>query len=184
MIYREEDGDFLDMATQHMLAPIFSGLKAEKALSKDDLFIINSTLYKATADIALNATITIGTNASLASTVSEELFQAGRAEPYQSLTSKTDICSSTTTSLSKIYLVKSRKVQTFYIEATNCAVNTWTTLGVLKSEFRPYQSVNFPAMTSENTEARVSIATDGTIQVFNSSSSTSSVVGSLTFIGQ
>lgn len=95
MIYRVEDGDFKDMTTQHMLAPIFSGLKAEKALSKGDLFIINDTLYKATANIALNATITIGTNAELASTISEELNRLSIPYCYNANTDITNVTNRT-----------------------------------------------------------------------------------------
>lgn len=72
-IIRQDYGNLADMATQQLLAPIFPTLVATKAVSKDGLFIINNTLYKATANIAQNAQIVVGTNASLASTISEEL---------------------------------------------------------------------------------------------------------------
>ena len=72
-IIRQDYGNLADMATQQLLAPIFPTLVATKAVSKDGLFIINNTLYKATANIAQDAQIVVGTNASLASTVSEEL---------------------------------------------------------------------------------------------------------------
>ena len=72
-IIRQDYGNLADMATQQLLAPIFPTLVATKAVSKDGLFIINNTLYKATADIAQDAQIVVGTNAELASTIAEEL---------------------------------------------------------------------------------------------------------------
>ena len=73
-IIRQDYGNLADMATQQLLAPIFPTLVATKAVSKDGLFIINNTLYKATADIVQNAQIVVGTNAALASTMAEELM--------------------------------------------------------------------------------------------------------------
>ena len=73
-IIRQNYSDcYSDMVTRSMLAPIFPTLVATKAVSKDGLFIINNTLYKATADIAPDAQIVVGTNAELASTIAEEL---------------------------------------------------------------------------------------------------------------
>ena len=76
-IIKQDFGSFQDMATQHMLAPIFPTLVATQALNIGDLFIFNNELYKATKAIASGAAISIGTgandNATSASTLAEEM---------------------------------------------------------------------------------------------------------------
>lgn len=62
-----------DILTQQLVAPILPSMVANRTFAKGDLFIVNSTLYKATTAIAVGDTIAVGTNCSLASTVVEEL---------------------------------------------------------------------------------------------------------------
>ena len=73
----QEYGALTDMATQKLIAPVFLTNVASVALDIGDLFIINNTLYKATAAIAVDDPISVGTgsgdNAIEASTVSQEL---------------------------------------------------------------------------------------------------------------
>lgn len=72
-------GEFQDMATQHMLAPIFFSLVATKAINKGELFIFNNELYKTLIDLAVGDEIIIGDgtgvndNAIPVSTMAEEL---------------------------------------------------------------------------------------------------------------
>lgn len=76
MILSENFGDLQDMATQHMLAPVFLTPYASVALAAGDLFIYQNELYKATAAIAQNAAINFGSggNATAAGTLAEELY--------------------------------------------------------------------------------------------------------------
>lgn len=57
----------------HIIAPVQKTLTAVKAYSKDDQFIYNDDLYKATTSIALGGTITIGTNAVRANSITEQM---------------------------------------------------------------------------------------------------------------
>lgn len=84
-IIKQDYGSFQDMATQHMLAPILQNLvnTTGAVIFAGSYFIFNNELYKATADIAANATIVIGTtsgcNANYAKTITEEM----RAIPFK-----------------------------------------------------------------------------------------------------
>ena len=69
-------GDFQDMATQHMLAPIQVDLTAVKAYAVGSYFIFNNEMYEVTSAITQGAAIVIGTsagcNAKPSSSVMEE----------------------------------------------------------------------------------------------------------------
>ena len=79
MIKSQYYGEFQDMATQHMLAPIFFSLVATKAINEGGLFIFNNELYKALTDLAVGDEIVIGDgtgandNAIPAKTMAEEV---------------------------------------------------------------------------------------------------------------
>ena len=69
--YNYGEGD-ITTAVQ-MIAPIESTLVASKAYAVGDQFVYEGLLYKATAAIAEGGTITIGTNVSLADSVTEQI---------------------------------------------------------------------------------------------------------------
>lgn len=74
-------GGLTDEVTQAIIAPVQKTLVATKNYAKDDLFIFNNELYKATKVITNGTTISIGTgandNADYASTLAEEMRKSG-----------------------------------------------------------------------------------------------------------
>lgn len=173
-----------DIQTQMLIAPVMGEMIATQAFAIGEQFIVNSTLYKATKAIAIGDTISVGTSANDNCILSDTISQQIKAIPYLTSSTKTDICDSTTTSLTSISLEKWGRIQTLAISGGSIPAGTWTSLGVLKSDFRPSANLTFPAMTSNETEARISIRADGTMQIFNSSGSQSNATGSITFIGK
>ena len=78
MILQENFGSLQDMATQHLLAPVFLTNVATVSISNGGLFIIDNVLYRATSHISNGETISIGTgtgdNAVEASTIGQEMY--------------------------------------------------------------------------------------------------------------
>ena len=63
-----------DTQTQQLIAPVLTKMKADRAFSKGDQFIVDSVLYKITADtVASGADLVVGTNCAVSDTITQQI---------------------------------------------------------------------------------------------------------------
>lgn len=167
---------------QSVIATRQSNLIASKDYVIGEQFVYNNILYKATAAIARNATITIGGNATTADSISSQISNLVNAFTYLT---KNEIFDSTNASVTSSYAVKQSRIVNLTITFANYQLtqNVWTVLGTLKSKFRPTFQQDFNAVS--NTDGRsfqARITATGIIQIWVPSTITHSPIVSLTYI--
>ena len=74
-----------DVPTQMIIAPVLPTMVSDRAFNKEDRFIVNSVLYKITADdgVAINTPLIIGTNCDVSDTIVEQIMNEEEYEKRQ-----------------------------------------------------------------------------------------------------
>lgn len=161
----------------HIIAPVQKTLTAIKAYSKDDQFVYNDDLYKATTSIALGGTITIGTNAVRANSITEQMginktFNTLSASiiQYPTITNATDYGSGF-----KTFYYKIGTRVTINIALLNVASNRWVDVFTLPTGFRPYYNIISRASCGSGSPngCQVRIASSGEVSIYVTNSSSS-----------
>ena len=173
-IIKQDYGSFQDMATQHMLAPILQNLinTTGAVISAGSYFIFNNELYKATADIAANATIVVGTNAAAAKTITEEMNDIIKAPvSYESVTLNSGITGN-------VYAARQGNIVTLIVN-----ISAGLTAGGRKyvcsdsnkiaAKYRPPHSFYTSAFSSNDKVGELSISNGGEISILSSEGATS-----------
>ena len=74
-----------DVQTQMLIAPVLPTMVSDRAFNKEDRFIVNSVLYKITANngVAINTPLIIGTNCDVSDTIFEQIMNEENYEKKQ-----------------------------------------------------------------------------------------------------
>lgn len=147
-------------ANQSLLAPIQTSLVASKAYAIGEQFVYNGLLYKATAAISRNGTITIGGNCALSDDITTQIKNISKTETVSfNATAKTDTFNGNVRN----------KVACIRVKTASLSAGVWSNLGTLQG-IVPENIVSTIGQITTGTSnvALVNVETSGEIKILTS----------------